>query len=916
MRYRISGLPVLLMQLLLTISVVSLNGVNAADERMTVTGWPVPPSDAECWRKMPTTVDGKTPALPSWIRMVAKEMPKTAAAFLELDLAQRTAGPVEPKLRAAIRWAAAKANGCQYTMSIAAADALRAGVSQEQWTSLTDGDRSLWSDREKAAIQFATDMTLDSDGVTDKQFADLVVMFDERTVAAMVLHMAYANLQDRLILCLGVELEEGKPLAPLEVHFSADSLVQKTLAPPPNPPREIGNPDATPTDIIQEKDSFTWLPYEALQTRLLSQKTRKTRLRVPDWQEFADKLPKGLMPAASDIVWYKVAFGYAQELAIPYEIYMRTAGSEIAVNWDRPFGNCLFWMVTDAIKCPYCMGHCEMNWEVAGFDRQKIADISQKLAGNDWSSFSAAEQKALDFARKLTRTPSLISKSDIDSLRQGFGDQRAFFIMVNTSRYNYMTRISNGFQLTLETGNPFYQYYNMPVPQTPDVANSPRPTPIRRDDMKKLLESMKNRRERVMLPPVTEEEKSQTDPRATSYESRLSKFFLPSTSGARGYLNFSGSPARTNRPTDNRPVQEPDPNLTLDYGFKTRLFWIASRVNNCQYCLGHQESKLLAVGMTDDQIANLDLDWSKFPENEQAAFALARRLTLEPQLLSDVDIDVCRKYYSDVQILEMVLSVAGNNAINRWKEGVGVPQSRTGGSFGGSNTEEHSYLTDTNPLLASKPSSILEGKWNDESPKLVPTERRIAKFSHLLSIEKGLSMVSSRASRLPMKSDQETKAAFSDLDLADDVPNWIRVLANFPIAGKRQVIAFQSAEKDLDLSALTRARLAWLIARQNGALYSLAEADARLRTLGQSREQINELDRFEESTNEELFTARDKALLTVARNLAASPVVLTDSEAQRAIDLAGPREFVQTVHYTAMRSLFDRFTEACGLPAD
>jgi hypothetical protein len=286
-------------------------------------------------------------------------------------------------LRAAIRWAAAKANGCQYTMSVAAADALRAGVSQEQWTSLTDGDRSLWSDFEKAAIQFATDMTLDSDGVTDKQFADLVVMFDERTVAAMVLHMAYANLQDRLIQCLGVQLEEGEQLAPLDVHFSPDSLVQKTLAPPSNPPKKIGNPNTTPRDIIEEKDSFTWLPYEALQNRLLIQKTRRTRLRVPDWQEFADKLPKGLMPTASDIVWYKVAFGYAQELAIPYEIYMRTAGSEIAVNWDRPFGNCLFWMVTDAIKCPYCMGHCEMNWEVAGFDRQKIADISQKLAGND-----------------------------------------------------------------------------------------------------------------------------------------------------------------------------------------------------------------------------------------------------------------------------------------------------------------------------------------------------------------------------------------------------------------------------------------------------------------------------------------------------------------------------------------------------
>jgi alkylhydroperoxidase family enzyme len=354
----------------------------------------------------------------------------------------------------------------------------------------------------------------------------------------------------------------------------------------------------------------------------------------------------------------------------------------------------------------------------------------------------------------------------------------------------------------------------------------------------------------------------------------------------------------------------------LDYGFKTRLFWIASRVNNCQYCLGHQESKLLAVGMTDDQIANLDLDWSKFPENEQAAFALARRLTLEPQLLSDADIDSCRKYYSDTQILEMVLSVAGNNAINRWKEGVGVPQSRTGGSFGASNTEEHSYLTETNPFLASKPSSILDGNWITESPKLVPTEFNLSKVNHLPSLEKGLELVRSRAPRLPVKSNEETRAVFSDLNLPDITPNWIRVLANFPIAGKRQLLAFQVAEKELDLSPLTRARLAWVIARQNGAWYSLTEADARLQALQQSREQIDKLDRFENSNDDMILTARDKALLVVAKNLAASPVVLTDTQAQHAIDLAGPREFVQTVHYTAMRSLFDRFTEACGLPTD
>ena len=29
---------------------------------------------------------------------------------------------------------------------------------------------------------------------------------------------------------------------------------------------------------------------------------------------------------------------------------------------------------TRAIRCPYCMGHCEMNWEVAGLTRDEIAE--------------------------------------------------------------------------------------------------------------------------------------------------------------------------------------------------------------------------------------------------------------------------------------------------------------------------------------------------------------------------------------------------------------------------------------------------------------------------------------------------------------------------------------------------------------
>ena len=145
---------------------------------------------------MPPSVDGEKPPLPSWIRMVAREMPKTAAAFLELDYAHRVLGPVDGKLRAAMRWTTAKANGSQYAMEIASLDAERAGVEPSRWKAFTEGDRSVWNEGEQTAIEFARGMTLDSDAVTDEKFSELVRWFDDRTAAAMVLHQAYANFQD------------------------------------------------------------------------------------------------------------------------------------------------------------------------------------------------------------------------------------------------------------------------------------------------------------------------------------------------------------------------------------------------------------------------------------------------------------------------------------------------------------------------------------------------------------------------------------------------------------------------------------------------------------------------------------------------------------------------------------------------
>ncbi len=446
-----------------------------------------------------------------------------------------------------------------------------------------------------------------------------------------------------------------------------------------------------------------------------------------------------------------------------------------------------------------------------------------------------------------------------------------------------------------------------------DEAAAPRPTPVTRPAMKQLLEGMKTRRERIPLPEPSAAEirAAETDPTVLSYENRLRSLYLPGTE-LRGYLGFGGTaPKRPNAPAP-KVVIEPDPAVTLDYGFKTRLFWIASRVNNCQYCLGHQESKLLAVGMTDDDLAHLDTDWSVFPEREQAAFAFARRLTLDPGSLKDADIDRCLEHFTGEEVLEMALSVAGNNAINRWKEGIGVPQAGNGGNSGWAQTGvtgAHSYLTPTAEKFKSLASAVAILTPDDAAQELVATEASTELLS-LAEMARGIDAARARTPRLPLIDEAAARTLLGNLTTEGPLPAWMRLLANYPLAGPRMVKAFELTAAAAELTPIEQAHIHWTVARRNRAWYGLALAESEMRALGATAADLADL-----AGDQSGLSAAERAVLAVADALAASPVVCTDAQFQEALDATSPATLVSVVHEVAMQSLFDRFTEAAALTA-
>jgi alkylhydroperoxidase family enzyme len=460
----------------------------------------------------------------------------------------------------------------------------------------------------------------------------------------------------------------------------------------------------------------------------------------------------------------------------------------------------------------------------------------------------------------------------------------------------------------------------------------PRSIPLTRPEMKQYIEDMKQRTPRIPLPEMTAEEKQRYgDDASRGYEGRLREHYMPKGNER---FNFSGGAGGT-RPSGTQPgnaqpgnTQRPDgartgsfgrdneAGMTLDYRFKTSLFWIVSRTNNCQYCLGHQESKLLSAGMKEDEIAALDSDWAKFNAAEQAAFAFARKFTLEPNKLSDADIAGLKKHYTDLQILEMILSMAGNNSINRWKEGVGVPQSKSGGGFGrrgetvaaDTPPKPHSYLTPTSPQYQTA-FTLVAPVFHDQAGKAtrqtIFTRPKLESRSDAL---RGLDQAHQRTPRLPLVEEAKAREALGEDAPQGPLPQWMRLVANFPQSGKRLVSSMQFADEKGDLNPLLKAQASWIIARQDRAWYALGQAQRRLKALGQTDDQIFALDG---SWDE--FSTKERALFTLAQHLSASPVVLTDDEVATAVKLAGPRDVVQLVSYTTNRASFDRITEAAGL---
>ena len=419
-------------------------------------------------------------------------------------------------------------------------------------------------------------------------------------------------------------------------------------------------------------------------------------------------------------------------------------------------------------------------------------------------------------------------------------------------------------------------------------ADEPKPIPVTRPAMKEALDRLKFREPRLPFPAQTEEEGADGERRRVNNGFMRSLYLPEELRGGRGGRGRTGQGG----------TRRPDSDTGLDYAFSVELFWITSRVNNCHYCLGHQENKLLSAGVSEDRIAALDGRWEDFSPAEQAAFAYCRKLTYEPHLIGDADIAALRKFYSPQQILEMTLLVSRYNATNRWTDSLGIPQ------------EEHrTFVTETSDGFRGLTSRVAPFDASGRSAEAAPaTAADRGKLETREEVEAALAACAERKPRLPVAEESDAREALPEDWPEGPLPQWVRLATSFPRTGSGWCASYEAARKHGRLAPELKAQIAWIAARHDRAWYAVGQAKKRLEALGYSADDIYALD-----APGDRFTEGERAALALTAKLTAAPQWIDDDDIASLRAHYSDPEVAEIVYHVTLAAGFDRLTEAAGL---
>jgi alkylhydroperoxidase family enzyme len=114
----------------------------------------------------------------------------------------------------------------------------------------------------------------------------------------------------------------------------------------------------------------------------------------------------------------------------------------------------------------------------------------------------------------------------------------------------------------------------------------------------------------------------------------------------------------------------------LDGQLKDACALYVGYLNHCRYTASHRATSAAAKGVSEDEMrAIVGEHWDALPANWRAALELTRELTLNPQTVTYEEMPqaatpstlaAVKEHFTDVEILELAMTIAMWNALSRF----------------------------------------------------------------------------------------------------------------------------------------------------------------------------------------------------------------------------------------------------------
>lgn len=268
---------------------------------------------------------------------------------------------------------------------------------------------------------------------------------------------------------------------------------------------------------------------------------------------------------------------------------------------------------------------------------------------NNQKSFSDAEKIALEYAEKLTNDIHGVTDADFAKARGVYNDSQLIELTMTTCFFNHFVRFVEATNLPVEDW-----VLNDKSPRLADAINKTNAPSAR----VALVSDVEMSQSQIILDNA---KKAQNQPASQGLNlgvANSQRAFLRVPALGQAWREFG---------FQNRQ------NWTIDRNIQLQISFAVSMANGCRYCTIHQVKGLRGLGVDPKKLLAMKKDDSQLTPRELTAVEFARKLTRQPNSITDEDFAKIKKEFGEQGAVEVVLQTGAFAFMNRFTDGLRLP---------------------------------------------------------------------------------------------------------------------------------------------------------------------------------------------------------------------------------------------------